>query len=385
MAVPLVAAAVKATATSKTGKRVIKAGCLAVFGMFLMFMLIIAAVVGVVGTQQAQAACGASAAAGGTSTQPSGGALDNIKIIVGVAKARNIGIPGQIIAVGVAKVESSWLSLANPAVPETMTDPHKQGVGFDHFSAGIMQQQTGPFGNYWGTPAQVMDPAYAAGRFYTELLNKVPNYASIPMGVAAQTVQVSAFPDRYQAEQGLATQLVNANQDAPPIQTSGPTAGGGAPCGSGDTASILAAANALDALNLPYCFGGGHTGTPAVPSVGIRDCVLPTVGLDCSGAVSYVLQHAAVLAKGGGVVPTMTSSQFETRGDPVPGPVWAPHPTGVYIYASADHMFMTINGRVFSSDTSSIRSGGPHWRTWTPAEEWTGQAAPPVVRHVPGT
>jgi hypothetical protein len=57
-------------------------------------------------------------------------------------------------------------------------------------------------------------------------------------------------------------------------------------------------------------------------------------------------------------------------------------PNGVYLYAGVNHVFMSINGRVFSSSTDKTRDGGPHWRTYGPNKEWE---AGMVVRHVPGT
>ena len=41
-----------------------------------------------------------------------------------------------------------------------------------------------------------MDETYAANRFYDELV-KVPNWQSVPVEDAAQSVQRSQYPDRY--------------------------------------------------------------------------------------------------------------------------------------------------------------------------------------------
>lgn len=120
-------------------------------------------------------------------------------------------------------------------------------------------------------------------------------------------------------------------------------------------------------MNLPYTWGGGHSSTTATPSP----------GLDCSGAVSWVLQHAGVN------ISSMTSGGFMIYGDPVSGGADVPHPSGVYIYAGANHVYMTINGQVFSAVTDKRADGGPHWRTSELASsEWQSDM---VVRHVPGT
>ncbi|RSS45842.1 hypothetical protein [Streptomyces sp. WAC08241] len=63
----------------------------------------------------------------------------------------------------------------------------------DRDSLGLFQQRPSMG---WGTPAQIMDPVYAAGRFY-EGLEKVPGYSRLPLTVAAQKVQKSGFPQAY--------------------------------------------------------------------------------------------------------------------------------------------------------------------------------------------
>lgn len=52
--------------------------------------------------------------------------------------------------------------------------------------------------HYWGSPEQIMDPVYTINRFYDELVRKVPNRDELRHTVAAQLVQVSAFPEAYQ-------------------------------------------------------------------------------------------------------------------------------------------------------------------------------------------
>ncbi|MYS54240.1 heavy metal transporter, partial [Streptomyces sp. SID6013] len=63
----------------------------------------------------------------------------------------------------------------------------------DKDSLGLFQQRPS-WG--WGTPEEIMDPAYAAGEFYDHLV-KVPDYQDLPLTVAAQRVQRSGFPDAY--------------------------------------------------------------------------------------------------------------------------------------------------------------------------------------------
>jgi hypothetical protein len=61
----------------------------------------------------------------------------------------------------------------------------------------------------WCSVADCMDPAVSARVFY-QALAQVPGWESMPVTVAAQTVQVSAFPDYYADDEWLARELVAA-------------------------------------------------------------------------------------------------------------------------------------------------------------------------------
>ncbi|GIG56479.1 hypothetical protein Lfu02_08510 [Longispora fulva] len=122
-----------------------------------------------------------------------------------VAVGRRLGVPekGLVVAIATAMQESSLRNLANVAYPESLSMAN-QGVGYDHDSLGLFQQRpaTG-----WGTPGEVMTPEYAAEKFYRSLL-KVPGWQDLPVTVAAQSVQRSAFPDAYARHEAAAAQLV---------------------------------------------------------------------------------------------------------------------------------------------------------------------------------
>src|SRR5204862_7938838 len=60
----------------------------------------------------------------------------------------------------------------------------------DRDSLGLFQQRPS---QGWGDERQIMDPAYAAARFYAHL-DKVPGYSRLPLTVAAQRVQRSGYP-----------------------------------------------------------------------------------------------------------------------------------------------------------------------------------------------
>lgn len=63
----------------------------------------------------------------------------------------------------------------------------------DRDSLGLFQQRPS---QGWGTPAQIMDPAYATAAFYSHL-TAVPGWETLAVGQVAQAVQLSAVPDAY--------------------------------------------------------------------------------------------------------------------------------------------------------------------------------------------
>lgn len=86
----------------------------------------------------------------------------------------------------------------------------------DRDSVGLFQQRPS---QGWGTPAQLQDPQYAAGKFFDALV-KVPNYQTGDFGLTCQAVQRSAFPNKYAQQEAPAEAMVAAIQAA---ATSGAT------------------------------------------------------------------------------------------------------------------------------------------------------------------
>lgn len=136
--------------------------------------------------------------------------------------------------------------------------------------------------------------------------------------------------------------------------------------GNGSVASIVAAANLLESMHVPYNYGGGHV-TPARPTAGQEGSY---AGLDCSSSVSFVLQHAGIN------VETMDSTGFMTWGEPGPG-------RSVTIYANPGHVFMSIAGRAFGTSGFGHPAAGtgPAWFTVNPERAYLGLF---VARHPPG-
>lgn len=99
--------------------------------------------------------------------------------------------------------------------------------------------------------------------------------------------------------------------------------------------AMIAEADRIDRLRLPYVWGGGHQSSPA-----------PADGpFDCSGAVSRLLQAV------GYPLPTIVSGDFLRVGAPGPG--------RVTIWAYDGHVFLTIDGRGWG--TGSPPRGGAGW------------------------
>lgn len=113
----------------------------------------------------------------------------NARTIVEVSRRMNLPPRAAVIALATALQES-----------------HLRNTSGGHLdSAGLFQQRPSAG---WGTYGQVTNPEYSARKFYSELL-KVPGWRSLPLTVAAQDVQVSAFPWAYARWEGAAASIVS--------------------------------------------------------------------------------------------------------------------------------------------------------------------------------
>ncbi|HZM64405.1 MAG TPA: hypothetical protein VFB59_04700 [Candidatus Saccharimonadales bacterium] len=164
---------------------------------------------------------------------------NNAKIIIGIAKTYDLGRKGALIGLMTSLQESNLRNHANDGswpggeyadtgLKEiSMSFPHED-VGNDHDSVGIMQQRPTTGWSTFGSGinreviGQLMNPAYAAQAFFgtppgaklpdglthpgalKKGLQNVENWENLAPGVAAQKVQVSAFPDAYAKQQDKA-------------------------------------------------------------------------------------------------------------------------------------------------------------------------------------
>jgi hypothetical protein len=102
------------------------------------------------------------------------------------------------------------------AYPASALYPN-DGDGSDHDSLGLFQMRPSAG---WGTVAQLMAAPYQAAAFFggptgpnrgsPRGLLDIPNGTTLPLGAAAQAVEVSAFPDRYAVFEPVARTILAA-------------------------------------------------------------------------------------------------------------------------------------------------------------------------------
>ena len=123
--------------------------------------------------------------------------IANARTIAQVAHDRGLSERAVVIALATAQQESKLLDI---------------DYG-DRDSLGLFQQRPS---QGWGSPEQVLDPTYAAGKFYDGLV-QVPGWDTGRLTDVAQAVQRSGFPEAYQQWEGLATALAASITPAAPV------------------------------------------------------------------------------------------------------------------------------------------------------------------------
>jgi len=184
-----------------------------------------------------------------------------------ISVARDMGAPPR-----------AWLIALATAMQESTLRNINYG---DRDSLGLFQQRPS---QGWGSPAEVTDPVYAT-RIFIERLLEVPRWQDMPVTVAAQTVQRSAFPDAYAKWEGLAAQLVRQLADV-----ADPT-GCGRRAVLPDGVARTAIEFALGEVGKPYVWGATGPNT-----------------YDCSGLMLRAFQAAGIN------LPRVSRQQFHAGG-----------------------------------------------------------------------
>ncbi|WP_020496862.1 hypothetical protein [Sciscionella marina] len=79
----------------------------------------------------------------------------------------------------------------------------------DADSLGVFQQRPSAG---WGTPEQVQDPVYATNAYLDQAITNAANNPGWSAGQVAQSVQRSAYPDRYDQNEDKAREIIGAMQ-----------------------------------------------------------------------------------------------------------------------------------------------------------------------------
>ncbi|MET7970394.1 hypothetical protein [Micromonospora sp. NPDC005305] len=116
----------------------------------------------------------------------------NAKAIIAATKKAGLPERAAVISIATSLQESKLENLGH------------LGDANDHDSLGLFQQRPT---SGWGSPEQITNPEYSTLAFLKGL-KQVDGWESMPLTEAAQTVQVSAYPDAYAQWEQQATDIV---------------------------------------------------------------------------------------------------------------------------------------------------------------------------------
>lgn len=245
------------------------------------------------------------------------------------------------VSIMVALQESGLRMLANPSVPESLSMPH-DGLGYDHDSLGSAQQRPGAG---WGSVQELMTPSYNAEAFFggprgpnhgsPPGLLDIPGWTSMSLGQAAQAVQVSAFPERYDrwAPSALAIMASVNGTDVPPAclqaaRSEGPSS---LPVPANLSASRQAVLRyAQEGVGGSYVWGG--TAYKAWDCSGYVQWIYAQVGIQLPRTEQWLAGHPAAAPQPGDLV--------------VQNPDGPNHWGHVGIYAGDGMMYSALNPSV---------------------------------------
>ncbi|HEX2145962.1 MAG TPA: hypothetical protein VHG10_15795 [Glycomyces sp.] len=133
----------------------------------------------------------------------------NAVTIIETGKELGIDREGWAVALATGMQEAKLYNAASTVVPESFEYTDSDFSGSDHDSVGVFQQRV----SIWGSVEELMDVPTSAGKFYNAL-EDVDGWENMPISEAAQSVQISAFPDAYAQWEGLAWDIIDAYEAA---------------------------------------------------------------------------------------------------------------------------------------------------------------------------
>lgn len=218
------------------------------------------------------------------------------------------------------------------------------GVAHDQASVGLFQQQVS---RTWGKVDDLMIPAYQAGRFYVAMKNVGVAGKKDNLGANAQTVQGSAFPERYPLEESKSREIYkkykgdaklssqekkDAKRAWDDFDNGGSGSGGGGSSSSGDTkepsGSGVCASNGSGGSSgdseMDGVIDGSNAGDKAkkAAKIALKQIGKPYVwgaagpdSFDCSGLITYAYKEAGLksLIDSGGRFTTYNIPDFSKK------------------------------------------------------------------------
>jgi hypothetical protein len=326
---------------AKIGKAKLLAAGAAVAGGFLVFLVLLAAIVGAASSTDAQGATSCKTS-GGTDSPPA----RLVPIYVEASEKYGLGPRGPGILAAINKVESDFGRSELPGVHSGTNSAGAAGpMQFLYPSSwdpyGVDGDGDGEKDVYNPT-----DAIFAAANLLQSLGAPKDWYGAIFGYNHADWYvrEVEQIAESYGAVE-CTTEL--GSLPSPPVQR------------------LVYIAKWIEAKKLPYCWGGGHGAKPG-PSGGISYCwnaegdqVFGSTaqGLDCSGAVRWLLVLAGYPDPGGDVASGGYSNPYPGDAESAE-PIWAQGSGAhVTIWSNAEHVFIELDGSDWGTSLSNYAHG----------------------------